>query len=172
MSIAILPTRWPRPWPTPAPAVRPRPGDDSAIKTTTRQCGRTCRRAVEEVNQHHHPYRGRCKWSSFPKCCMYLSLQSGQISTSLGIPDFRSKGSGLYSRLESLGLSDPQEVFNIDVFNDDPTFALLSLARVPGADSWRAAAYSTPSHGISCPPPSSSRPPMRSLPCCRPKTNC
>ena len=43
------------------------------------------------------------------------------ISTSLGIPDFRSKDTGLYSQLEHLGLSDPQEVFDINVFRHDPT---------------------------------------------------
>ncbi|KAI5284511.1 NAD-dependent histone deacetylase sir2, partial [Ascosphaera acerosa] len=44
-----------------------------------------------------------------------------QISTSLGIPDFRSKSTGLYSKLEHLGLNDPQEVFDIEVFREDPT---------------------------------------------------
>ena len=44
-----------------------------------------------------------------------------QISTSLGIPDFRSKGTGFYSKLEYLGLSDPQEVFDIDLFREDPS---------------------------------------------------
>lgn len=43
------------------------------------------------------------------------------ISTSLGIPDFRSKNTGLYSQLEHLGLSDPQEVFDISQFREDPT---------------------------------------------------
>ena len=44
-----------------------------------------------------------------------------QISTSLGIPDFRSKDTGLYSQLEHLGLTDPQEVFDISIFREDPT---------------------------------------------------
>ena len=44
-----------------------------------------------------------------------------QISTSLGIPDFRSKDTGLYAQLAYLGLNDPQEVFNIELFREDPT---------------------------------------------------
>ena len=63
------------------------------------------------------------------------------ISTSLGIPDFRSKGTGLYSRLEHLGLNDPQEVFDIDIFKEDPSI-FYSVAKdiVPATDRY------TPTH--------------------------
>ncbi|KAL5598592.1 hypothetical protein BROUX41_003482 [Berkeleyomyces rouxiae] len=43
------------------------------------------------------------------------------ISTSLGIPDFRSKDTGLYSQLQARGYWDPTDVFDIDVFREDPS---------------------------------------------------
>ena len=50
------------------------------------------------------------------------------ISTSLGIPDFRSPTTGLYAQLEKLGLSDPQEVFDISLFREDPS-VFYSIAK-------------------------------------------
>lgn len=73
---------------------------------------------------------------SFEPTCVYLmSLASKQktdtkvckvltgagISTSLGIPDFRSKKGGLYTKLKELGREEPEDVFNIDIFREDPT---------------------------------------------------
>lgn len=49
-----------------------------------------------------------------------LVLTGAGISTSLGIPDFRSS-KGIYSQVKHLGLSDPQEVFDLETFRDDPT---------------------------------------------------
>lgn len=49
-----------------------------------------------------------------------LVLTGAGILTSLGIPDFRSS-KGFYSKMRTLGLDDPQDVFSLELFKRDPT---------------------------------------------------
>ncbi|KAI9891820.1 MAG: NAD-dependent histone deacetylase sir2 [Vezdaea aestivalis] len=55
-------------------------------------------------------------------------LSGAGISTSLGIPDFRTEGTGLYAQLAHLGLTDPQEVFSMSLFREDPSI-FYSIAK-------------------------------------------
>ncbi|ODQ63761.1 SIR2-domain-containing protein, partial [Nadsonia fulvescens var. elongata DSM 6958] len=48
-----------------------------------------------------------------------LVVTGAGISTSLNIPDFRSSR-GIYKQIEHMGLSDPQEVFDMSLFSHDP----------------------------------------------------
>lgn len=55
-----------------------------------------------------------------------LLMTGAGISTSAGIPDFRTPGSGLYDNLAKYNLPDPHAIFDIAFFmqNPEPFFAL------------------------------------------------
>lgn len=47
-------------------------------------------------------------------------LTGAGISVSAGIPDFRTPGTGLYSKLQQYNLPQPEAIFHIEYFKKNP----------------------------------------------------
>ena len=54
------------------------------------------------------------------KCKNIVVLSGAGISTNANIPDFRSPGTGLYSRLSKYNLPSPQSIFDIVYYRHNP----------------------------------------------------
>ncbi|GLV40123.1 Sirtuin 2 [Carabus blaptoides fortunei] len=68
------------------------------------------------------------------KCTNIITMAGAGISTSAGIPDFRSPGSGLYANLQKYNLPHPQAVFELDFFDENPKpFFALAKELYPGS---------------------------------------
>ncbi|RNA26308.1 NAD-dependent deacetylase sirtuin-2 isoform X1 [Brachionus plicatilis] len=66
-------------------------------------------------------------FAEYMKSCSNIIIMNGAgISTSVGIPDFRSPGTGLYDNLQKYNLPTPQSIFELDYFvkNPEPFFTL------------------------------------------------
>eukprot|EP00041_Stephanoeca_diplocostata_P003807 m.38253 g.38253 ORF g.38253 m.38253 type:complete len:340 (+) comp14620_c0_seq3:163-1182(+) len=62
-----------------------------------------------------------------------IVMAGAGISVSAGIPDFRSPGTGLYHNLQKYDLPNPQSIFSIDFFRENPEpFYMLAKELYPG----------------------------------------
>ncbi|XP_013410275.1 NAD-dependent protein deacetylase sirtuin-2-like isoform X2 [Lingula anatina] len=91
---------------------------------------------LEEVS-----FEGIVKYIKSGKCKNIITMTGAGISTSAGIPDFRSPGTGLYDNLQKYDLPSPQAIFEIGYFKENPV-PFFTLAR----ELWPGSFKPTPCH--------------------------
>ncbi|XP_056612687.1 NAD-dependent protein deacetylase sirtuin-2 [Triplophysa dalaica] len=76
---------------------------------------------------------GVARYIKSGKCKSIICMVGAGISTSAGIPDFRSPGTGLYANLQKYNLPHPEAIFQIDYFKKHPEpFFALARELYPG----------------------------------------
>ncbi|KAJ8980183.1 hypothetical protein NQ317_011428 [Molorchus minor] len=63
-------------------------------------------------------------------CRNIITMAGAGISTSAGIPDFRSPGTGLYHNLQKYKLPHPQAIFELDFFRRKPKTIFRTSQRI------------------------------------------
>ncbi|NXB87457.1 SIR2 deacetylase, partial [Vidua chalybeata] len=77
--------------------------------------------------------QGVSRFLKSDRCKNIVCMVGAGISTSAGIPDFRSPGTGLYSNLQSYNLPYPEAIFEIGFFKKHPEpFFALARELYPG----------------------------------------
>ncbi|KAJ1351148.1 NAD-dependent protein deacetylase sirtuin-2 [Parelaphostrongylus tenuis] len=84
------------------------------------------RRCLEKSKLKSFTLEGIAEFIKTERPSRVIVMSGAGISTSAGIPDFRSPGSGLYDNLQKYNLPDPQAIFDISFFrkNPEPFFEL------------------------------------------------
>lgn len=78
-------------------------------------------------------FEGAIKYILENDCKKIITMAGAGISTSAGIPDFRSPKTGLYHNLEKYDLPHPQAIFELDFFHKNPKpFFVLAKELFPG----------------------------------------
>ncbi|KAF3906040.1 hypothetical protein ABW21_db0206521 [Orbilia brochopaga] len=94
----------------------------------------------EPIDESVEPYflarrdlKSIAEYIASPKCNKIAVMVGAGISTSAGIPDFRSPDTGLYANLKRLDLPEPEAVFDISYFRTNPLpFYTLAHDLYPG----------------------------------------
>ncbi|KAJ6601303.1 NAD-dependent deacetylase sirtuin-2 [Mycena vulgaris] len=100
----------------------------TALETHEELVARMLARVPSEPYIKTKDIDGIVQYMKSPQCKKILVMAGAGISTSAGIPDFRSPGTGLYDNLARLNLPYPQAVFELGYLIDHPE-AFYTLAR-------------------------------------------
>mmetsp|Transcript_65667 Transcript_65667/g.137275 ORF Transcript_65667/g.137275 Transcript_65667/m.137275 type:complete len:371 (-) Transcript_65667:570-1682(-) len=84
---------------------------------------------------------GIAQYIAEKECKKVVVMCGAGISTSAGIPDFRSPGTGLYDNLQKYNLPSPEAIFEVDYFLRNPS-AFYELAKEMWPGNWKP----TPAH--------------------------
>jgi NAD-dependent deacetylase sirtuin 2 len=94
---------------------------------------------TEDDNQRHPAvlttvdFAGIVDYIKTGKANNIITMAGAGISTSAGIPDFRTPGTGLYDNLQKFELPNPTAVFDIGFFRENPKpFFTLAKELYPG----------------------------------------
>ncbi|XP_039616524.1 NAD-dependent protein deacetylase sirtuin-2 [Polypterus senegalus] len=90
--------------------------------------GESQQKSLEELSLN-----GVVKYIQSERCKNIICMVGAGISTSAGIPDFRSPGTGLYDNLQKYDLPYPEAIFDIGYFKEHPEpFFALARELYPG----------------------------------------